>query len=131
MKKVTLAILVVLTLATSLSAQILKNKKDGHYQFTIVKNLERTDVDNQNRTGTCWSFSSLSFFESEMIRMGKPKVKLSEMFVVRKSYEDKADLFVRMGGNHQFAEGGEFHDMLNVFKIHFIISKLHVISIIC
>ena len=116
MRKIALAILLAGTFVSGISAQTLKNKKDGHYNFTMVKNLERTDVDNQNRTGTCWTFSSLSFFESEMIRMGKPKVKLSEMFVVRKSYEDKADLFVRMSGNHQFAEGGEFHDMLNVFR---------------
>lgn len=116
MKKLTLTVLLAGTLSTGLFAQMLKNKKDGHYNFTIVKNLDRTDIDNQNRTGTCWSFSSLSFLESEMIRMGKPKVNLSEMYVVRKAYEDRADMFVRMQGNHQFGPGGEFHDMLNVYR---------------
>lgn len=98
------------------NAQEVLNKKDGHIKFTVVKNLDKNEVDNQNKTSTCWSFSSLSFFESELLRMGKGKVNLSEMFVVRKSYEEKADIYVRMHGNYSFAPGGAFHDALNVWK---------------
>ncbi|PJB14866.1 MAG: hypothetical protein CO118_06325, partial [Flavobacteriales bacterium CG_4_9_14_3_um_filter_32_8] len=47
----------------------IKNKKNGHYFFELVANNEATSIKNQNRTGTCWSFSSLSYFESELIRM--------------------------------------------------------------
>lgn len=102
--------------ALSVNAQEATNKKDGNFKFSILKSLDKNEVDNQNRTSTCWSFSSLSFFESELLRMGKGKVNLSEMFVVRKSYEAKADIYVRMHGNFSFSPGGAFHDALNVWK---------------
>jgi bleomycin hydrolase len=106
------------TIATTSSAiaQTLSNKKDGQYKFTVVKNLESTEVQNQAHSGTCWSFSSLSFFESELLRMGKPKVNLSEMFVVHNTYNDKADKYVRMHGAINFASGGAFHDVVHVIK---------------
>jgi bleomycin hydrolase len=113
-KWITAALLVATGL--TVNAQDLRNKKDGNIQFTIIKNLDKTEVDNQNRSSTCWSFSSLSFFESELLRMGKGKVNLSEMFVVRKSYEDKADIFVRLHGNYSFSPGGAFHDAINTWK---------------
>lgn len=99
------------------SAQTKTNTKGSEYQFTIVKNLDATDVQNQNQTSTCWSFSSLSFFESELMRMGKGKeFNLSEMFVVRKTYPLKADNYVRMHGCNNMAEGGGFPDVLNVIR---------------
>ncbi|MCC6372280.1 MAG: aminopeptidase [Bacteroidia bacterium] len=93
------------------------NKKNSEYNFVVVKNLEATPIQNQNQTSTCWSFSSLSFFESEMMRMGKGKeFNLSEMFVVRNVYPLKADNFVRMHGKTNFAEGGGFPDAIRVLK---------------
>jgi len=102
----------------SVQAQVpLTNKKGSEYQFTIVKNLDATAVQNQGQTGTCWSFSSLSFFESELIRMGKGKeFNLSEMFVARKAYPLKADNFVRMHGHTNFGEGGGFPDVIHVLR---------------
>jgi bleomycin hydrolase len=95
----------------------ITNKKGSGYQFTVVKNIESTGVQSQGMTGTCWSFSSLSFFESELIRMGKGKdFNLSEMFVVRCDYPLKAENFIRMHGKAQFGEGGEFHDVVNVIR---------------
>ncbi len=106
----------VLISADLVVAQTLSNKKDGNYKFTVVKNLEATEVQNQAQSGTCWSFSSLSFFESEMIRMGKPKMNLSEMFIVRNAYMAKADKYVRMHGLINFGPGGAFHDAAYVIK---------------
>ncbi len=97
-------------------AQTLTNKKDGNYKFTVVKNIEATEVQSQAKSSTCWSFSSLSFFESEMLRMGKPKVNLSEMFIVRNAYMAKADKYVRMHGLINFGPGGAFHDAAYVMK---------------
>jgi bleomycin hydrolase len=108
---------------SALSAQTLTNKKDGNYKFTVVKNLESTEVQNQAQSGTCWSFSSLSFFESEMIRMGKPKLNLSEMFVVRNAYMDKADKYVRMHGLINFGPGGAFHDVAYVIKKYGVVPE--------
>ncbi len=96
--------------------QELLNKKNGKYKFTVVKNMEATEVLNQNQSGTCWTFSSLSFLESELLRMGKPKSILSEMFIVRNAYADKADKYVRMHGEVNFAGGGAFHDVTYVLK---------------
>ncbi|MCG9911220.1 MAG: C1 family peptidase [Flavobacteriales bacterium] len=94
----------------------LTNKKDGGYKFEVIKAIDATDVQNQNRTGTCWSFSALSFYESELIRLGKGKINLSEMYVVRKAYEAKADFFVRFNGKHNFGPGGAFHDIPYVLE---------------
>jgi bleomycin hydrolase len=107
----------LLCIATLVNAQTKTNKANSEYSFTIVKSLDATAVQNQERTSTCWSFSSLSFFESEMLRMGKPKdLNLSEMFVVRKIYPMKSQNFIRMHGNNNLAEGGGFPDVLTVIK---------------
>ena len=100
-----------------LTAQTLSNKKDGNYKFTVVKNLDATAVQDQGQSGTCWSFSSLSFLESELIRMGKPKVNLSEIFIVHTAYGMKAEKYVRMHGAVNFGEGGAFHDVMQVIKL--------------
>ena len=113
----------VATVATASAQQPLTNKKDGKYKFTVVKNLEATEVYNQNQSGTCWSFSSLSFFESELLRMGKPKVSLSEMFVVHHAYQDKAEKYVRMHGLINFGPGGAFHDVAYVIRNYGMVPK--------
>lgn len=84
-------------------------EKEG-FQFEEIATTEVTPVENQYRSGTCWSFSTLSYLESEMLREGKPVVNLSEMYVVRKAYEMKAKLYVRMHGNTNFGAGGAIND---------------------
>ena len=107
-----LAIILSLVFTSNILAQdTLRNKKNGGYLFKVLANSEATLVQNQNRTSTCWSYSSLSFFESELIRMGKGQHDLSEMFVVRNAYVGKADMYVRMNGLHNFGPGGAFHDL--------------------
>ena len=61
------------------------------YQFTDIKRLPATSVKDQYRAGTCWSWSTSSFLESEMMRMGKDSVNLSAMYFVKHAYSDKAD----------------------------------------
>jgi len=102
--------LVFLLNTTGLKAQ------DEGYQFEDIKRLPTTSVKDQNRSGTCWSFSALSFLESELMRMGKDKMDLSEMFVVKHCYADKAKKHVRLHGNLNFAGGGAFHDVTYVLK---------------
>ena len=107
MKKQFQAICLLTLASITVIAQPTTNKKGSDYLFTVTKSIEAAPIQNQGRTGTCWSFSTLSFFESEVMRIKKTKdVKLSEMFVVRKTYPLKAENFVRMHGNAQFAEGG-------------------------
>jgi bleomycin hydrolase len=98
------------------NAQTKTNKEGSQYAFTIEKQIGTTDVKNQGSTGTCWSFSSLSFLESEIERNGKGPVNLSEMYIARKAYEMKADKYIRMMGKTNFSEGGAFHDVMNVIR---------------
>ena len=91
-------------------------QESGDYVFTPVKELKVTPVKNQNRTGTCWSFSGLGFLEAELIRQGKGEFDLSEMFIVGHSYKDKGDKYVRLHGKLNFGQGGSFEDVLYVTK---------------
>lgn len=92
------------------------NKEGSKYEFTVIKNMEATPVLSQGRTGTCWSFSGLSFMESELMRMGKGKHELSQMWIARNAYQDKAVNYVRMHGSFNFSAGGAFHDIPYVIK---------------
>ncbi|WP_299553244.1 C1 family peptidase [Seonamhaeicola sp.] len=83
------------------------------YAFTEIIDLETTPVISQGRTGTCWSFSSTSFLESEIIRITGKYIDLSEMYTVRNTYPKKAENFVMRQGKAQFSEGGLAHDVLN------------------
>ncbi len=86
------------------------------YQFSEIIDLEATPVISQGRTGTCWSFSSTSFLESEIIRLtGKP-IDLSEMYTVRNTYPLKAENYVMRQGKAQFGEGGLAHDVMHSVK---------------
>ena len=67
-----------------------KKKESNEYLFSNVILLEATSIKNQQNTGTCWSYCTTSFIESELIRMGKPSIDLSEMYNVRVNYQDKA-----------------------------------------
>lgn len=122
MKQRNFALVIAVTLSLiglfsqGIGQEIRRNKADGNYLFTITNEIASTPVKNQSRTGTCWSFSTVSFMEAELLRMGKGNFDLSEMFVVRNIYPEKAGLYVRMQGNARFSEGGTFHDVNNVFK---------------
>lgn len=114
MKKLLLGAAVLCSITAAAQTTIPSTNKEGsQYQFTVLKNLDAYAVQNQGRTGTCWSFSGLSFFESELLRKGKgDNLNLSEMFVVRKMYPLKAENYVRMHGKANFGEGGGFPDDL-------------------
>lgn len=93
------------------------------YEFKDIKRLKTTPVKNQFRSGTCWSFSAISFLESELLRMGKPEVNLSEAWVIRHSYSDKAKSYVRWHGSLNFAGGGAFHDVTNTIKKYGMVTE--------
>jgi bleomycin hydrolase len=82
--------------------------------FTVVKDNAHGEIENQCITGTCWSFATVSFLESEIMRKGHEAVDLSEMFNARYIYSKKADSYVRFQGKQQFGPGGLSHDVLQV-----------------
>jgi bleomycin hydrolase len=100
--------LVILLLLVS----TLANSQETGYIFTMKKDLACTSVKNQSASSTCWCFSGISMFESELLRMGKKPYDLSEMYIVRHTYEKKADMYARMHGSSTFAGGGEYGDLL-------------------
>ncbi len=81
------------------------------FTFTDTKVIKTTPVRDQNQSGTCWCFSTNTFFEDEILRKGGKEVDLSEMYIVRQCYLDKARKYVRMDGNVNFAQGGAAHDV--------------------
>lgn len=101
--------------AIALPAQELPATLNG-YQFTAVKNLGASPVQNQFKSGTCWVYSANSFFESELARMGKGQYDLSEMFIVRAGYLERAENYVRRQGAAAFGQGAETHDVLNIIR---------------
>lgn len=88
----------------------------AQYQFKMTSDCNCTGVKNQQNTGTCWSFATSSFLESELIRMGKTDIDLSEMFFVRQIYKDKAQNYLLRQGKAQFSQGGLSHDVISAFE---------------
>jgi bleomycin hydrolase len=128
MKKITIFGLLVLPLFVraqdDLIRKIESNKSyntnnsvtdDKKYHFTKLIDLEHTGVCNQASSGTCWSYSTNSFLESEMMRMGKEPIKLAEIYSAHCVYMDKAENYVRMHGSVSWGDGGELHDVLNMY----------------
>ena len=101
--------------------------KTSDYQFTTVKEIPVTSMKNQANSGTCWCFSALSFLESEVIKAKNLKADaypdLSEMFVVRHSYHDRALKYVRLNGFLNFAQGSGFGDVLEVIRDYGIVPQ--------
>lgn len=78
---------------------------------------------SQGRTGTCWSFSTTSYFESEIHRLTKQEIKLSEMFTVYWEYVEKARRFVRERGNSEFGEGSEANAVTRIWEMYGIVPE--------
>lgn len=114
MKKYTSLILgILLTLGTAF----------GQYVFTPEYVLDCTAVEDQQKTNTCWSFATSSFIEAELLRAGKGTVDLSEMYVVRQIYLDKARNYLLRQGKANFAEGGLSHDVTHAIRTYGVIPE--------
>ncbi|MBD5234131.1 MAG: aminopeptidase [Bacteroidales bacterium] len=86
------------------------------FVFTDVIVIPTTSVKDQNKSGTCWCFAGTSHFEDEIVRKGGDSLDISEMYTVRKCYEDKAERFIRMYGQTNFSPGGSIVDVPYVWK---------------
>ena len=96
----------------------IENPDSTGFKFTDVRINKTGSVKDQNKSGTCWAFSGLSTLEDNVLRKGGPELDLSEMFVVRNAYIDKARKFMRMNGTVNFSQGGSWGDVLNMTSLY-------------
>ena len=117
MKKI-IALAMLAVVATGANAKGKKQPKVDPNKpvFTIVKENPITSVKDQNRSGTCWAYSTLSYFESEILKSTGKTYDLCERFVANKDYMDRAVQVVRYHGDMQFAQGGSAYDVYYVLK---------------
>ena len=95
----------------------------AQFEFKTVKELPISSVKNQHRSSTCWCFSTLSYFESELMRLGKGEMDFSEAFVVNKTMMDRAEKAVRTHGDVSFSPGGFAYDVAYCWKHYGIIPQ--------
>ena len=114
MKKLLLSALAIASVSAPAFAQ--EKPDSAGFVFTDIKVVPTNSVKDQNKSGTCWSFSATSFFEDEILRKTGKSVDLSEMFTVRECYNDKADNYVRRYGVAQFSQGGSCPDIAYVWE---------------
>lgn len=113
--------LLTISASASFAQETITNKTGSKYTFKTIFELPASGVRDQCKTATCWSFSTLSMLESELLRTGKGNHDLSEMYVVRWGYVEKAINYIRMNGKCNFEQGGEGHD------IPYIVSKYGIV----
>lgn len=116
--------ILALGLSTASAQDKKDEKKEEGFKFTTIKSNPITSIKNQNRSGTCWAYSSLGFFESELLRMGKGEYDFAEMFLAHKTYQDRATAAVRMHGDVSFSQGGSFYDAVYCMKNYGMIPQL-------
>ena len=110
MRKIVIFALLAVFAASAGAQDKKEEKKDNKPIFTVVKQNPITSIKDQNRSGTCWAYSTLSFLESEILKKSGKTYDLSEMFVANKTYMDRATMAIRMHGDVSFAQGGSAYD---------------------
>lgn len=126
MKRILITLAIGLLISSGASAQ--KNKKETKqeekgYKFSIIKENPASSVKDQSRSGTCWSFAGIGLLESELLKQGKEEYDLSEMWIVRNAYMEKAERYMRFHGNINFSSGGGFHDVTEMIKKYGIVPE--------
>ena len=92
-------------------------------KFKEIIEISASPVKDQQKTGTCWSFATSSFLESEILRKGKGEYDLSEMFFIRQAYLQKAKKYLLYHGHANFEQGGQAHDVMNVVREYGIVPE--------
>jgi aminopeptidase C len=108
-----LSLALVALIATGAMAQDKEKKENPNKPvFTVIKENKITSIKDQNRSGTCWDYSTLSYFEAEILKKTGKTYDLCESFVANKTYMDRAIQVVRLHGDCQFSQGGSAYDPL-------------------
>jgi len=118
-----LAVAFLVITSLNIIAQTKTETTPEGYKFTVVKEVKATPVKDQYRSGTCWSFSTISLIESEILRLGKGETDLSEMFIVRKAYEEKGMKYFRLHGKLNFGQGGASQNVISMIRNYGIVPE--------
>ncbi len=118
MKKLFLTAAAAASVIPAFAADNVTAPDSTGFIFTDVAVVKTSPVRDQNKSGTCWAFSTTSFLEEEILRKTGQVVDLSDMFTVRHCYGDKADRYVRLYGECNFAQGGSGLDIPHVWKLY-------------
>lgn len=122
-KNLLLAAVMMLLPGTMVAQEKPAAAKNDTTQFTVVKANPITSIKDQNQSGTCWDYSSLGFFEAELLRLGKGTYDLCESFVAYHTYMDRAEKAIRMHGDVSFSQGGSFYDVLYCMRHYGIVPQ--------
>ena len=122
MKKV-LSLALISLMAVGAQAQDAEKKASNKPVFTTIKENPITSIKDQNRSGTCWDYSTISFFEAEILKATGKTYDLCESFVANKTYMERATQVVRFHGDYQFSQGGSAEDVLATMKKHGIVPE--------
>ena len=122
-KLLTFALMALVCLGAADAKKKAPAKNNNKPVFTVVKELPITSMKDQNRSGTCWDYSTISFFEAEILKATGKSYDLDESFVANKTYMERAIQVVRYHGDCQFAQGGSAEDVLATMKTHGIIPQ--------
>ncbi|MBR0049836.1 MAG: aminopeptidase [Prevotella sp.] len=113
---VTFALMAIVVVSAGAAKKKEASKNQNKPVFTVVKENPITSIKDQNRSGTCWDYSTISFFEAEILKATGKTYDLCESFVANKTYMDRAIQVVRYHGDCQFAQGGSAEDVLATMK---------------
>jgi aminopeptidase C len=123
MMTIALVLFVAVGSAGAAKKKAPEKKNQNKPVFTTIKENPVTSVKDQNRSGTCWDYSTLSFFESEILKNTGKTYDLCESFVCNKTYMERAIQVVRFHGDCQFSQGGSSEDVLATLKNHGIVPE--------
>ena len=119
MKKIlTFALMALVAVSAGAAKKKAPAKNQNKPVFTTIKENPITSMKDQNRSGTCWDYSTLSYFESEILKATGKEYDLCESFIANKTYMERAIQVVRYHGDCQFAQGGSAEDVLATLKNH-------------
>jgi len=122
-KKIAIALLALAPLVCAAERTDSAATDSVKFIFKDVIDIPTTSVKDQNKSGTCWCFAGTSFFEDEIMRLSGDSLDISEMFTVRMCYLAKAERFIRLYGQTNFAAGGSPTDVPYVWKNYGVIPE--------
>lgn len=122
MNKRTLFLVIFSIIPVFLFAQRDGGPRSG-YKFKTIVDLKTTPVKDQQSVGTCWDYATISLLESELLRLGKAEMDLSELFVAKNTYFEKGMRFIQFHGTTNFSEGGQAHDVIDAIRKHGIVPE--------